>query len=35
MGPLTNRRITTAFMTLITITVIALNLFLIFLIIKG
>jgi manganese transport protein len=35
MGPLTNRWITTALMTLITITVIALNLFLIFLIVKG
>jgi manganese transport protein len=35
MGPLANRWITTALMTLITITIIALNLFLIFLIVKG
>jgi manganese transport protein len=35
MGPLTNRRITSAAMALITGTVIALNMFLVFLIIKG
>ena len=35
MGPLANRRITSAAMTLITGTVILLNMFLIFLIIKG
>jgi manganese transport protein len=35
MGPLTNRRITTACMTLITGTVVLLNLFLVFLIVRG
>lgn len=35
MGPLTNRLITTALMTLITVTIIALNLFLIYLLTKG